>query len=77
MIDSIEVGDVNAFEYTAPVSQTTHVVSHTLGRDPVAVQVIDLDSGLLVDNFSYVVLSPGTQCRIAFDIPLLVKIRMI
>lgn len=64
------------FEYVSPTAQTTHTVFHNLGHDPVAVQVIDRDSGLLVDGFSYVVLDTNTRVRIAFDISLSVTIRL-
>jgi hypothetical protein len=62
------------FEYQMPVAQTTALVDHTLGRDPVAVQV--LVDGVQASEFEVVFTIPQQQIRVGFDIPALALIRL-
>jgi hypothetical protein len=62
------------FEYQMSVAQTTALIDHTLGRDPVAVQVV-ID-GVQASEFEVVFTAPQTQIRVAFDIPVLALIRL-
>lgn len=64
------------FQYQMPTAQTTALVDHTLGYDPVAVQVFDED-GLLCSEYSVVFTIPDQQVRVGFDIALKATIRLI
>lgn len=76
-VDPGDPGTRDLFQYDAPAAQTTHTVTHNLGYDPVAVQVLDLDdSNILVDGYAYAVISPGVSCRVSFDVSLRVRVRL-
>lgn len=64
------------YDAVTPTAQAAHVITHNLGRDPVAVQVFDVASGLLVDDYSYVVITPNVSCRIGMDIALQLRVRL-
>ena len=66
---------VEPFVYVMPVAQTTALIDHDLGRDPVVVQVLD-DFGAVYDEFSITYTVPKEQVRVGFDIPLKATIRM-
>lgn len=63
------------FEYQMPVAQTTAVIDHNLGRDPVAVQVFD--DGVLCSEYSVVFTIPGQQVRLGFDVSVAAFIRLL
>lgn len=65
------------FEYIMPVAQTTAVITHSLGHDPVVVQVWDMADMTILDGYGYVVLSPGSSIRVSFDLPFRAMIRLI
>lgn len=62
------------FEYQMPVAQTTAVIDHTLGHDPVAIQVMVND--VQASEFEVVFTIPQQQIRVAFDIPVAALIRL-
>lgn len=62
------------FEYLMPIAQTTVLVDHPLGYDPVAVQV--LVDGELCAEYSVVYTIPMQQVRVAFDISVQALIRL-
>lgn len=62
------------YEYQMPVPQTTALVDHPLGYDPVAVQVF-VDSELCAE-YSVVYTIPGQQVRVAFDVAVQALIRL-
>ena len=66
--------DLDIFEYQMPVAQTTAVINHTLGRNPVAVQV--MVDGVQASEFEVVFTIPDEQVRVAFDFPVLALIRL-
>jgi hypothetical protein len=68
-------GDV-VFEYLMPVAQTTALIEHPLGRDPVVVQVIDPATSAEVDEYEVVFVTPGQRVRVAFDIAAQLLIRL-
>lgn len=61
-------------EYQMPTAQTTALIDHGLGRDPVAVQVVV--DGVQASEFEVVFTVPQEQVRVAFDIPVLALIRL-
>ena len=63
------------FEYLMPVAQTTATFAHTLGRDPVSVQV--LVDGVQADEYQVLYPVPGEQVRVGFDIPVQALIRLL
>jgi len=63
------------FEYQMPVAQTTAIIDHTLGRDPVAVQVFD--DGVLCSEYSVVFTVPGQQVRLGFDVSVAAFVRLL
>jgi hypothetical protein len=69
------IGDF-VFDYLMPVAQTTAVIDHTLGRDPVVVQVIDPSTQAEVDEYGVVFLIPGERVRVSFDISIQALIRL-
>lgn len=62
------------FEYPMPIAQTTAVIDHDLGRDPVAVQVVV--DGVQASEFEVVFTVPSEQIRVGFDIPVAALIRL-
>lgn len=63
-----------AFEYLMPVAQTTAVFDHTLGRDPVAVQVIV--DGQVCDEYSVTFPLPSERIQVGFDVSVKALIRI-
>lgn len=70
------IGGAEAFTYQMPTSQTTALVTHTLGRDPVAVQVFD-EFGVLCDGYGVTFTDPAHQVRLSFDVALKALIRLL
>lgn len=66
--------DAGRFEYQMAVAQTTVLVDHQLGYDPVAVQV--LVDGQVCSEYSVVYTIPREQVRVAFDISVQALIRL-
>lgn len=62
------------FEYLMPIPQTTVLIDHPLGYDPVAVQV--LVDGEVCSEYSVVFTVPEQQVRIAFDVSVQAMIRL-
>jgi hypothetical protein len=68
-------GVLSVFEYQMPHAQTTAIIDHTLGRDPVAVQVFDGDQ--LCDEYGVVFTRPGEQVTVGFDVSVAAFIRLL
>lgn len=68
-------GTTHVYEYTMPVAQTTAIIDHNLGRDPVAVQVL-LD-GQECDEYSVTFPIPGQRVLVGFDVSVAATIRLI
>lgn len=64
------------FEYLMPVPQTTALIDHNLGYDPVAIQVLDTGSGEHFAEWSAVFTVPGQQIRLGFDVAVAALIRL-
>lgn len=63
------------FEYLMPVAQTTALVEHNLGRDPVAIQVIV--DGTVREEYSVSFPLPGATVLVGFDVSVQALIRLI
>lgn len=63
------------FAYQMPAPATTATITHNLGRDPVAVQVID--GGRLCSEYGFFITVPGAEVQIGFDVSIAALIRLL
>lgn len=68
-------GTTKVFEYLMPVAQTTALITHDLGHDPVGVQVVV--DGTARDEYSVSFPVPGETVLIGFDVSVQALIRLI
>ena len=68
-------GGASGFEYQMPVSQTTALFEHDLGRDPVAIMV-SVD-GEVFDEYSVSFPEPGVSVLVGFDMSVRALIRVL
>lgn len=68
-------GQTRVFEYLMPVAQTTALITHDLGHDPVGVQVVV--DGTARDEYSVSFPIPGETVLIGFDVTVQALIRLI
>lgn len=69
-----EASDAAPLEYTQSVAQATWTVNHTLGYDPVIIQVFDSD-GSPVEGFGYTFTMAGSQFTVEHDVAVAGKVR--
>ena len=69
-------GSVTPYVYVMPTAQTSATINHTLGRDPIAVQVFD-ETGVLCEGYSVAFTVPTTQVQVGFDISMAATIRLL